>query len=296
MKDNSKVTFENFKKLTEETCSDMFLAVYLLLRRSFPLYDQVYLYATKIKNIPRGCTPRNLKVISSPKMLGTLSPVAALVKRPGSCRHSDSKSNGKKSTMAAKSRFGGFGDAVDDSNSSPQIKDTSDFSSAFANEDVQNVEEQPVQKIPLLKVNCNDLRWHKETKTLLDTDFNTESHKEVVRIPSNTGLQKFASLALKNSDISKEPKEDVKASNSLKLAIVPASNEPDIVQFCECGGICEPSKFRCNECLQKQVPIDFSSYMYSHIDFGIKMYWFRLLNMELYCNPNVITVLIRLSN
>lgn len=85
------------------------------MRRTIPLYDQVYLYANRIKGIPRVNTPKNLKVISSPKMLCTMSPVSNILKHPGSCRNSPKASKApNKSSLNQKSRFNTFGDSMEE--------------------------------------------------------------------------------------------------------------------------------------------------------------------------------------
>lgn len=280
LKEKKELNYEGFKKLTEQVCSDMFLSVYLFLRRSMPLYDQVYLYADRIKKAPRGTTPRNLHVISSPKMLSTLSPVSKLMKRAGSCKKlsinrgktSPEKSSPKvkqKSTFNQKSTF---------ESEVEKLNKEEEFSSATCCDESLGACETLIHKVPLLKVNTNDLRWQKEQNSSKDNSFFQDNYGVGVRQPNKKKLSTFSS----ENEFTNE--EEKKVFSKFK----PQNPEPTSLVYCECGELIERDNFRCSHCVEKKKPIDFSGPLLFQEDNSIHSCWLRLLNKELYCIKYVI--------
>lgn len=133
----------------------------------------------------------------------------------------------------------------------------------------------------MLKVNSNDLRWLKEQKSSKDAGFFQQNHDSVVRLSNNKRLSKFSPVG----DINPHSEEEIKAPHIEIINSCSSESESSSLMYCVCGSLCEGDNTECNRCLQKKTPIDFSGSLLAHINFGVKKYWFRLLNKELYCNP-----------
>jgi len=268
------------------------------------LYDQVFLYAERIKNIPRCASPICRKVISTPKMLRTFSPLASLLRHAGpSGKPTQSEEKGSKRTIqfsSEKKAKSTFSQAVNDEEEKADTAE--DFTSAACNDGSPKANHVLINKVPSLKIESNDLTWMKEQKSSKDTSYFQKMHEGCVRDPnrkpklSNKKLSSFATAATT---------EDQSSSSGVQPRTKSSNSECDederweSVLYCECGNACEGGKVLCPTCIKNQKTIDFAGYLFMDFDSSFKLFWFRLLNKELYCynskEDKDFTKLLRLS-
>lgn len=77
--------------------------------------------------------------------------------------------------------------------------------------------------------------------------------------------------------IAKEDCNNTEESKELPL------DEPNFAVYCQCGNLCNTNSTLCNDCLQKQEPIEYSSSLYIPDKNGLKLIWVHLINKEIYC-------------
>ena len=166
-----------------------------------------------------------------------------------------------------------------------------DFTSAVSSESPIN--DCHAQKLPTLRVNSNDLNWHKEQKGSKDSVLlQAEMSGNVVRISTSNPTKKVSTFYIPAVEDEDSPPvadevEEVKAAK-LKVAIPPTlQTAPTTFElFCECGNLCDKENSICKACMEKKKPVEFSGHLYTQVYSGLKLCWFRLLNKELYCNSN----------
>jgi len=267
----------------------MFLSVYLFIRRNIPLYDQVFLYANRIKNAPRVNTPKNIKIISSPKMLSTRSPVSSLMARSNSLKKlcGSPKSSFNKQDIS-KSNFtnaSGFKKAATEKEEEEKKKkkveeDKFDFSSSVNEiEESENSTGQSINQVPSLRVNSNDLKWIKVQNTSKDTGFFAENYGEGVKQSNNKKLSQF----YRDPDSPIEELDPLNVKQTTLAVPISEPSESQFILYCECGEVCEVGNTLCKNCKEKEKPIDYDGYLYINLQSETKKYWCRLLNKELYC-------------
>ena len=81
-KEREYITFEQFKGITENESSDLFISVYFLLRKQIPFYKQIPLYATEVKRVKTTTKKKPVcRKISSPKVLQQFSTVGRVIRK-----------------------------------------------------------------------------------------------------------------------------------------------------------------------------------------------------------------------
>lgn len=277
----------------------------MYLRSTIQLYDQVYLYAKRIKRLPRKESPKNCTVISSPKMLSTFSPLRSIISRKGSSSQllTDKEENKENPVKRGRSTFA----AALMCNNNRSLQPPKNVGrSASSNEVVKNLslvpdasedsadaEEKPVQRVPFLKVNSNDLSWQIEQKQTKDCP-PADLSGEVVKIKAEPIKKSKFFVDPDVSPASQDMQEDIKI-NSCQYQHPTENFETEIkkeetksVLYCECGNVCEENKSSCNSCLSCQKPTEFSGYLMTIICDKLENYWLLLLNKELYSNSNLL--------
>jgi hypothetical protein len=75
------IHFEEFKRICEESTSEMFLCLFSMLRKKLPGFEQFKRYEQNLKDRESiQFAPISSKKIASPKILSKFSPVSELVK------------------------------------------------------------------------------------------------------------------------------------------------------------------------------------------------------------------------
>ncbi len=291
--------------------------MYLYLRSHLPLYDQVYLYAKRIKKVGNINSPTRKNIISSPRVLSRFSPVASMIRRNSTSVKrtlTEEKKDSPYSSRVRKSTFNNSGDtpvgkkgevsqfcdaaAVAEKskfvcgheaktaakNIEPTINREEDFTTAMGEDPAHDEGETHARKLPTLKVNSNDLNWLREQKASKDSALiQEEMPGDVVRL--STSPKKVSQFYIPPIEAKEDGSPNIDEIEESKdtAAGTPFGRIPLFVLYCECGNTCEPDHSLCGKCIEKQKPVEFSGHLYAQVYSGLKLCWFRLLNRELYC-------------
>lgn len=225
--------------------------------------------------IPRSPSSRSHKVISTPKMLCTQSPLSSIINLSNTGRRSLPQIllqySGKKQTIR-KSTFNM--NPAEHGETTGNTKNI-DFTSAMVGEEYPEAEEEHAQKIPKLKINTNELKKQYEENKEEQKELSVELHGAVLRIPSDKKLPQF---------IPKGDRTPPSCTSREEFSQTEGNAEQGyFIMYCECGCVCSPEQTQCNGCIQKRNIVDFSGVLFIQAETNIDSFWCRLLKMELYC-------------
>lgn len=238
----------------------------MLMRKQIPLYNQLMLYARRIKKSEsKAHSPPVTKFLPFPKMLSKFAPVSPMIKRsPEALRKSGLR------TSSVLTKFGA---------SPEETKDHHKEHADDSKEEKKDVvaEEHKIEASKTLK--SQYVPWIDASKArdvLLSPNMNTE----VIRLPNAIKVN------LSVQQKTKEEKSELLKSPSLYLRDTSKESAGGLI-YCECGNPCDGDNTQCTTCLKAKETSEYSGYLYLKTkSTKLKRYWYILLNKELYCTSH----------
>ncbi len=283
--------------------------MYFLIRQKIPFYDQVPLYAEKIKCFKtRPKNPPLSRKVSSPKVLQQFSPVSRIIRRnsqrgslvasaanaEGVHRRVDNLDFGSASEQAMQQvgRASGRGPETPGGSSYHDLAMTPVANSRS----LVNAEDEkspagatggraqglsPSTAEPLGTPGTTGAQSEKSCDVFLNSA-NTQGSG-----PGNRTAGVGAGAGRQKNKAGKSRFFQESTEQTSPLIIEEGPEPTGTIMLCKCGNVCKDPLNVCEECFAAGTVYEAAGYLYIMRDKNnLDRYWFRLVSKELYCTPD----------